>query len=79
MKCDNCDNQAIMHKHYEKLDGTFADSYLCDKCFVDKFLQFDKCAWCGDFIISTTPYVDKQNLKYCTFECMKRFMGYEDD
>ena len=31
MKCDNCDNQATMHKHYVKSDGKFADSYLCGK------------------------------------------------
>lgn len=37
MKCDNCDNQAIMHKHYAKSDGTSADSYLYSKCFADKF------------------------------------------
>lgn len=23
MKCDNCDDPATMHKHYEKSDGTF--------------------------------------------------------
>lgn len=78
MKCDSCDNHATMHKHYEKSDGTFADSYLCDKCFADKFLQYDECSWCGDFITSV-PYVDKQNHKYCSFDCAKRFMGYEEN
>ena len=25
MKCNNCDNPATMHKHYEKSDDTFAE------------------------------------------------------
>lgn len=83
MKCDNCDNQAIMHKHYEKSDGTFADSYLCDDCFFNEYMLSDAdnvCAWCGDSLNGfISPAYDKQNRKYCSFECMRRFMGYEDD
>jgi hypothetical protein len=78
MKCDNCENQATMHKHYERSDGTFADSYLCGKCFADKFLHYDTCQWCGNFITSV-PYIDNQGRKYCSFDCVKRFMGYEDE
>lgn len=77
MKCDNCENQATMHKHYEKSDGTLADSYMCGKCFADKFLHYDTCQWCGNFITSV-PYIDNQGRKYCSFDCVKRFMGYED-
>ena len=76
MKCDNCDNQATMHKHYEKSDGTFADSYLCGKCFADKFLHYDTCQWCGK-VITDIPYIDNQGRKYCSFDCVRRFMGYE--
>lgn len=78
MKCDNCDNQATMHKHYEKSDGTFADSHLCDDCFADKFLHYDTCQWCGNFI-TNTPYIDNKGRKYCSFDCVKRFMGYENE
>lgn len=83
MKCDNCDNQATMHKHYEKSDGTFADSYLCDRCFGDEFcaktFYYDVCAWCGKEIKNDIFFRDKQNRKYCNVDCMKRFMGYEDE
>ena len=77
MKCDNCENQATMHKHYEKADGKFADLYLCGKCFADKFLHYNTCQWCGNFITSI-PYIDNHGRKYCSFDCVKRFMGYED-
>lgn len=83
MKCDNCDNQATMHKHYEKSDGTFTDSYLCNYCFFDEYMLPDEdyvCAWCGGTVTRfESPEYDKQNRKYCSFECMKRFMGYEDN
>jgi hypothetical protein len=77
MKCDNCGNQATMHKHYAKSDGKVIDSYLCGKCFADKFLRYDTCQGCGNFITSI-PYMDNQGRKYCCFECVVSSMGYED-
>ena len=83
MKCDNCDNQATMHKHYEKSDGTFADSHLCDKCFRDKYMynsfDHDTCAWCGERLNKDGFFLDNQMRKYCSVGCAKRFMGYEDE
>jgi len=40
-------------------------------------LRYDTCQLCGNFITSI-PYVDNQGRKYCSFDCVKRFMGYED-
>lgn len=84
MKCDNCDNPATMHKHYEKSDGTFADSRLCDKCFDNSYMynSFDHntCVWCGKKFSDKDGFLfDKQMRKYCSPECAKRFMGYEDE
>lgn len=83
MKCDNCDNPATMHKHYEKSDGTFADSYLCDKCFRDKYMynsfDHDTCVWCGEKLSEAGFFLDNQMRKYCSVGCAKRFMGYEDE
>lgn len=82
MKCDNCDNPATMHKHYEKSDGTFADSYLCNDCFFNEYARLDTaniCAWCGKDLTCESRCYDRQNRKYCTVDCMKRFMGYEDE
>lgn len=82
MKCDNCNNPATMHKHYEKSDGTFADSHLCDDCFFNEYMLPDAdyvCAWCGESLNGfVSPAEDKQHRKYCSYECMRRFMGYED-
>lgn len=89
MKCDNCDNPATMHKHYEKSDGTFADSHLCGKCFRDKYIYnsciHDTCAWCGKklnnndgfYLDNQIFYLDNQMRKYCSYDCVRRFMGYE--